>query len=168
MSYNSRSGHGYGQQRRRSSPYPHNQYRKNAYSDQRNTLSEATIYQRDNVEQPLSINPNFAVWVRATPTLTQPSWIAKLPNNTPLGKQAFELSLEAAKRKLEIQIVNPSTQKATKYKVCKKQNTETEQPDENTQPLNEQSYEEYQHISSLNNALKLFGYSLVQQKGLTL
>jgi len=155
LSYNSKGGHGYGNQRRHgSSSYYHvnkNQNQRDQQLSNRNLL-------------PINITKNqtahFSIFIRAPETWDKTSWTVELQPYPDIMKQAYELSALANQRKIEIILNSPNNQPIKKYRLEKKQ-VEIE-PNKETEQINTTVVPGY--LSSLKAHLESFGYSMVEVK----
>jgi len=164
LSYNARSGHGYGQQSRHSGT-PHYGQSK-AKQPTFKVQSNKTLNESDQDRPENSTTINYQILVRIPSTWTQPSLVGTLPNMEP-KKQAFQLAPVLSTRKtLEFQLIEPN-QNILKFKVLKMEVLDdpeiVEQPLANM-ILPNQSYGSFEYINSLRSELAQFGYSLVRQE----
>jgi hypothetical protein len=163
LSYNARSGHGYGQQSRHSGA-PHYGQRK-AKQPTLKVPSNKTLNDsdQDRSENSIGINPRILVKIPAT--WTQPSLTGELPTMD-VKKQAFQLAqVLTTRRTLELQLIEPN-QNVLNFKVSKIEDFDSEiieQQQDNT-ILPNQSYPSFEYVISLRSELAQFGYSLVRQE----
>ena len=164
MSYNSRGGHGYGQQNHHSG-VPHYGSRKAKQSNFK-VPSNKTLNKSDQDMPENSTTFNHQILVRIPSTWTQPPIVCTLPNIEP-RKQVFQLAqVLSTRNQLELQLIEPN-QNILKFKVSKIEDSDPEliqQPLDNT-VLPNQSYASFEYVSNLRSELSNFGYSLTAEKG---
>ena len=164
MSYNARSGHGYGQQSRHNSGALHSGQKKAKQPTFKVPPNQA-LNQIDHEMSSISAVFTPHILVKIPASWSQPSLTATLPNMEP-RKQAFQLAQVLATRKtLELQLVEPN-QNVLKFKVSKIEDPDSEvlQPLDNP-VLPNQSYSSFEYISNLRSELSHFGYSMTAEKG---